>query len=123
MGTQALALLYICTAVPGRRGSSCGCESAAVSAVACGVVVRVCRWVWMVVRFVCVIRYVCARVCPVCVPAPRRDHPRQPETFRSFVTHTSPHRGAFAVRTRAAELRDRNAFDVCPIATLRGLLL
>ena len=37
------------------------------------VVVRVCRWVWMVVRFVCVIRApVCARVsraCPVCVPA------------------------------------------------------
>ena len=30
------------------------------------VVVRVCRWVWMVVRFVCVIR----RVCPMCVPAP-----------------------------------------------------
>ena len=34
----------------------------------------VCRWVWMVVRFVCVIRVpVCARVsraCPVCVPAP-----------------------------------------------------
>ena len=38
------------------------------------VVVRVGRWVWMVVRFVCVIRVpVCARVsrvCPVCVPAP-----------------------------------------------------
>ena len=38
------------------------------------VLVRVCRWVWMVVRFVCVIRVpVCARVsraCPVCVPAP-----------------------------------------------------
>ena len=38
------------------------------------VVVRVCRWVWMVVRFVCVFRVpVCARVsrtCPVCVPAP-----------------------------------------------------
>jgi hypothetical protein len=38
------------------------------------VVVRVCRWVWMVVRYVCVIRVpVCARVsrvCPVCVPAP-----------------------------------------------------
>ena len=39
-----------------------------------GVKGRVCRWVWMVVRFVCVIRVpVCARVsrvCPVCVPAP-----------------------------------------------------
>ena len=38
------------------------------------VVVRVCRWFWMAVRFVCVIRVpVCARVsraCPVCVPAP-----------------------------------------------------
>ena len=38
--------------------------------------VRVCRWVWMFVRFVCVIRVpVCARVsrvCPVCVPAPTR---------------------------------------------------
>ena len=29
------------------------------------VVVRVCRWFWMAVRFVCVIRVpVCARVCP-----------------------------------------------------------
>ena len=40
------------------------------------VVVRVCRWVWMVVRFVCVIRVsACALVCPVCVsrlpPRPR----------------------------------------------------
>ena len=39
-----------------------------------GVMGRVCRWVWMVVRFVCVIRVpVCARVsrvCPMCVPAP-----------------------------------------------------
>ena len=33
--------------------------------------VRVCRWVWMVVRFVCVLRVsACALVCPVCVPAP-----------------------------------------------------
>ena len=29
------------------------------------------RWVWMVVRFVCVLRVsACALVCPVCVPAP-----------------------------------------------------
>ena len=37
------------------------------------VVVRVCWWVWMVMRFVCVIRVItvcrCAPVCPVCVPA------------------------------------------------------
>ena len=41
-------------------------ESAAVSAVAwsCG------RCVWMVVRFVCVIRVPRTPVCPVCVPAP-----------------------------------------------------
>ena len=49
-------------------------EPATVSAVAwsCGCVD--CRWVWMVVRFVCVFRVPeCARVsraCPVCVPAP-----------------------------------------------------
>ena len=39
-----------------------------------GVWAGVCWWVWIVVRFVCVIRVpVCARVsrvCPVCVPAP-----------------------------------------------------
>ena len=35
-------------------------------------VVRVCRWVWMVVRFVCVIRVpVCARVSRVCPGSPR----------------------------------------------------
>ena len=34
--------------------------------------VRVCRWVWMVVRFVCVIRVsACALVCPVCPGSPR----------------------------------------------------
>ena len=32
---------------------------------------QVCRWVWMVVRFVCVICVsACALVCPLCVPAP-----------------------------------------------------
>ena len=31
---------------------------------------RVCRWVWMVVRFVCVIRAHVCTVCPLCVPAP-----------------------------------------------------
>ena len=42
-------------------------ESAAVSAVAWSCDVRVCRWVWMVVRFVGVIRVpVCARVSRVC---------------------------------------------------------
>ena len=54
-------------------------ESAAVSGFGCRVVVRLrvridCRWVWMVVRFVCVLRVsACALpalVCPVCVPAP-----------------------------------------------------
>ena len=46
-------------------------ESAAVSGFGCRVVVRVCRWVWMLVRFVCVLRVsACALVCPVCVPAP-----------------------------------------------------
>ena len=35
------------------------------------VVVRVCRWVWMVVRFVCVIR---APVCPVCPVCPPHEH-------------------------------------------------
>ena len=48
-------------------------ESAAVSAGR--VVVRVCRWVWMVVRFVCVIRHPCVRVCAcvsrVCPGSPR----------------------------------------------------
>jgi hypothetical protein len=35
-------------------------------------VVRVCWWVWMVVRFVCVIRVpVCARVSRVCPSSPR----------------------------------------------------
>ena len=39
------------------------------------VVVRVCRWVGMVVRFVCVFRVPVwsarvSRACPVCVPAP-----------------------------------------------------
>ena len=56
------------------------------------VVVRVGRWVWMVVRFVCVIRVpVCARVsrvCPVCVPAPRGDF--LPVGGR-VLTATAPH--------------------------------
>ena len=33
---------------------------------------RVCRWVWMVVRFVCVIRAHVCPVCPVCVPCVSR---------------------------------------------------
>ena len=74
-------------------------ESAAVSGFGCRVVVRLrvridCRWVWMVVRFVCVLRvsackgpracacvsrvcpgsprclFTVCPVCPVCVPAP-----------------------------------------------------
>jgi len=58
-------------------------ESAAASVVAltCGNVC--CCWVWMVVRFVCVVRVpLCARVsrvCPVCVPAP-------PMSFYRYVT-------------------------------------
>ena len=51
-------------------GSSLGRGSYAVSAVAWSCV-RVCRWVWMVVRFVCVIRVpVCARVSCVCPGSP-----------------------------------------------------
>ena len=50
------------------------------------VVVRVCRWVWMVVRFVCVFRVpVCARVsraCPVCVPAQVKSIHKQQTTIR-----------------------------------------
>ena len=46
-------------------------NTVAVSAVAC-VVVRVCRWVWMVVRFVCVFRVPGAPVCPVRVPCVSR---------------------------------------------------
>ena len=47
--------------------SSHGCLGISYSTV----LVRVCWWVWMVVRFVCVIRVpVCARVSRVCVPAP-----------------------------------------------------
>ena len=47
-------------------------ESAAVSGFGCRVVVRVCRWVWMLVRFVCVLRFsVCPRV-RLCVPCVSR---------------------------------------------------
>jgi hypothetical protein len=67
------------------------------------VVVRVCRWVWMVVRFVCVIRVpVCARVSRVCPGSPRclftgiriSDDPKYPKTFltvsgSTWTTHTS----------------------------------
>ena len=50
----------------GAVGRVCGCSVG--RGFGRRVVVRVCRWVWMVVRFVCVIR-VSARalVCPVCV--------------------------------------------------------
>ena len=37
--------------------------------------VSLCRWVWMVVRFVFVIRAPVCPVCPVCVPCASR-HPR-----------------------------------------------
>ena len=60
----------------GAVGSGPAAVLAAVRTVGRGfgrrVVVRVCRWVWMVVRFVCVIRVpVCARVSRVCPGSPR----------------------------------------------------
>ena len=46
-------------------------ESAAVSGFVSRGRAGVSRWVWMLVRFVCVLRVsACALVCPVCVPAP-----------------------------------------------------
>ena len=59
-------------------------------------------------------------------------HPRQPETFGCFFNHQSNHPPsrieALSDRIEAsgpkdAEFRDRSASNVCPIATLRGLLL
>ena len=50
-------------------------------------VVRVCLWVWMVVRFVCVIRVpVCARVrpCVPCVPCASRVRPGSPVSFYRY---------------------------------------
>ena len=64
-------------------------ESAAVSGFGCRVVVRVGRWVWMVVRFVCVLRVsACALVCPVCVPAPPGVFYRFKDTDRGAGRHT-----------------------------------
>ena len=48
-------------------------------------VVRVCRWVWMVVRFVCVIRAPVCPVCPVCVPCASRLPPVSCYRYRSPV--------------------------------------
>ena len=51
-------------------------------------------WVWMVVRFVCVIRVIRVPVCPVCVPAPPSvflplpvDARLSPPVHQSFIRH------------------------------------
>ena len=56
------------------------------------------------------------------------DHPRQPGKFGCFSpTHLSTIEALFrpdaGPGAEDAELRDRSAPDVCPIAILRGLLL
>jgi hypothetical protein len=60
-----------------------------VVALTCVVRVVCCWWVWMVVRFVCVVRVpLCARVsrvCPVCVPAPPRSFYRVDCEYRLAV--------------------------------------
>ena len=70
------------------------------------------RWVWMVVRFVCVLRVsACALVCPVCVPAP-------PGVFLP-VSRVSPFSKTGQVSVRRAVNRHENPSQGVTAATSR----